>query len=92
MVVEKITIQKSNNLLFIVSVEGGGSKTNHKVYVDSGYPESLGWFDTEAFVKKSFEFLLERESKEAILEEFNISLIGKYFTEYEEEIGTQNDI
>ena len=37
-------------------------------------------------IKRSFEFLLEREPKESILREFNLNVISKYFPEYEKEI------
>ena len=37
-------------------------------------------------IKKSFEFLLERESKESILRKFNLKVINQYFPEYEQEI------
>ena len=33
-------------------------------------------------IKKSFEFLLERESNESILREFNLETIENYFPEY----------
>jgi len=37
-------------------------------------------------VRRSFEFLLEREPKESILTRFDLSLISRYFPEYEREI------
>ena len=40
----------------------------------------------EEFIKKSFEFLLERESKDSILRQFNISQKNDFFPEYEKEI------
>lgn len=45
-----------------------------------------GKFTPEELVKKSFEFLLEREGPESILPEFDLKLINKYFPEYEEVI------
>jgi len=41
----------------------------------------------EELVRKSFEFLLEREPKESILREFEITVISRYFPYYETEIG-----
>lgn len=38
-------------------------------------------------VEASFAFLLEREPKESILREFDLTVIGRYFPEYEQEIG-----
>lgn len=37
-------------------------------------------------VRRSFEFLLAREPKETILTSFGLSVIGRYFPEYEREI------
>jgi len=66
-------------------VEEGGSQTTHQVSVDRAYYEILTdkKVSAEELVKKSFEFLLERESKESILREFNLSVIQKYFPDYE---------
>ena len=41
----------------------------------------------ERLVEASFRFLLDREPKEAILRTFDISVIARYFPEYEEKIG-----
>ena len=40
----------------------------------------------EELVRKSFEFLLKRESKESIFSSFDITVISRYFPEYEAEI------
>jgi hypothetical protein len=37
-------------------------------------------------VKRSFEFLLEREPNTSILPEFDLSVIQRYFPEYERTI------
>ena len=37
-------------------------------------------------VRRSFEFLLEREPKASILRRFDLPLIGRYFPEYERTI------
>jgi hypothetical protein len=37
-------------------------------------------------VRRSFEFLLAREPKEGILSSFGLSVIGRYFPEFEREI------
>jgi hypothetical protein len=41
----------------------------------------------EDLVKTSFAFPLEREPKESILGEFDLEVIGRYFPEYEHELG-----
>jgi hypothetical protein len=65
-----------------------GRETRHLVSVSRA---TLGWLDPGAsdpsrLVRASFEFLLERESRESILREFDLMVIGRYFPEYEGEI------
>jgi hypothetical protein len=43
----------------------------------------------EQFVRRCFEFLLEREPKEAILTSFDIADISRYWPEFEEEITSE---
>lgn len=70
----------------VVLSENSGS-TNHKVTMQKDFYENLKTEQLpEEVVKKSFEFLLEKESKDAILSEFDITLIGKYFPEYPKKI------
>jgi hypothetical protein len=38
----------------------------------------------EELLRRSFEFLLQRESKESILREFDLSVIQRYFPEYDQ--------
>ncbi|KPJ65690.1 MAG: hypothetical protein AMJ45_04740 [Syntrophobacter sp. DG_60] len=84
----KILNEDQDKWVFLVEVEDKGTKTEHKVTVNREFYESLskGACSPEEFVNKSFEFLLERESKESILREFNISKISYYFPEYIREI------
>jgi hypothetical protein len=42
--------------------------------------------DPSDLVHRSFEFLLAREPKESILRSFGLSVISRYFPEYEREI------
>lgn len=75
-----------NGWIFDVEVIEGGSKTEHVVEVKKDDYERLtgGKIKPEDLVKRSFKFLLEREPKESILHEFNITKIGYYFPEWEE--------
>ena len=56
-------------------------------------PEQLrrygGEDQPERLIQASFEFLLEREPKEAILSEFELPVIERYFPEYPREIGAR---
>jgi hypothetical protein len=62
--------------------------TTHSVTVSPSYYEKLtdGQMTAETLVKKSFEFLLERESNTSILSSFDLPVIGQYFPEYERTI------
>lgn len=72
---------------FAVSVEDGGSSTHHEVTLSRGDLERLGsGREPGAFVRACFAFLLEREPKESILRSFDVSVIGRYFTEFESRI------
>ncbi|HEX9549821.1 MAG TPA: hypothetical protein VF971_01865 [Candidatus Limnocylindrales bacterium] len=42
-----------------------------------------GAIDPADLVRRSFEFLLEREPRESILRRFDLAVIGRYFPEYE---------
>ena len=83
-----ITVRKENDNEFLVTVEEEGSSTEHTVNLDYEYYSNLtdGKITRDELIKKSFEFLLKRESKESILPEFNLRIIKSYFPEYEKEI------
>ncbi|HEX7456678.1 MAG TPA: hypothetical protein VF303_04410 [Candidatus Nanoarchaeia archaeon] len=67
------------------------TKTSHLVTVSQELYQRLtgGIKSAEELVKASFEFLLEREPKESILQSFDLSQIQKYFPEYETIISSQ---
>lgn len=83
------TIEETDPYTFQVTVQEGGSQTRHQVTLKQSDYERLsgGEADPAALVEESFRFLLEREPKEAILRSFNLTVIGRYFPEYEREIG-----
>jgi len=84
-----ILVQKDGTT-YTVTVKDETSTTHSVTMSDEDYQRiSQGKCSPEELVKKSFEFLLEREPKESILSSFNITLISKYFPEYEEEIAKQ---
>jgi hypothetical protein len=73
----------------ITESDGSGSKTTHIVTLGKDYYLNLterGKIIPEEFIKKSIEFLLDRESKDAILQHFDVAQINEYFPEYEKEI------
>jgi hypothetical protein len=65
--------------------------TTHEVTVKADYAQKLtaGMLDTTELVRKSFEFLLARESNTSILRKFDLSVIAHYFPEYESVIAKQ---
>lgn len=70
-----------------VAVVDGGSSTHHKVEVSAAELDRWGTGrSAEGLVRDSFRFLLYREPKESILREFKLSVITRYFPEYEREI------
>jgi len=73
---------------FKVEVGDNDSETSHLVRVSKDYFANFSnrFSSPQDLVKKSFEFLLEREPKESILKEFDISVIKNYFPEYEKVI------
>ncbi len=83
-----IEVEKIDNSKFRVRVIEAGSETTHDVTVSPNDYTRLtnGKIELEEVVRRSFEFLLEREPKESILTRFDLSVIGRYFPEYEREI------
>ncbi|HXS71392.1 MAG TPA: hypothetical protein VN839_07415 [Patescibacteria group bacterium] len=45
--------------------------------------------EVERLLYETFDFLLERESKEQILSAFDLSVVSRYFPEYEHEIQSR---
>lgn len=84
-----VTVEKKDENTFEVTVEDEQGTSHHTVTVDDDYHQRLteGKIPKELLVKRSFNFLLERESKESILSEFDLTVISEYFSEYEDKVG-----
>lgn len=84
----RIEVEKSAEGEFLIRVTEGASKTSHRVTLRPDDFERIagGKGEPEELVRRSFEFLLEREPKESILARFDLPLIGRYFPEFEREI------
>ena len=84
-----ITVEKQDEKTFTVTVESRGT-ASYTVTVPEAYHRKLtgGSIDKEELLRRSFEFLLERESKESILPSFELSVIQRYFPEYERTIAS----
>lgn len=71
-----------------VRVTDGASTREFEVAVSEVELARLDPYATDPgdLVRRSFEFLLIREPKESILRSFGLSVIERYFPEYEREI------
>jgi hypothetical protein len=84
MQVEVRCVPEGDGYRCAVAVSEGTSSTRHTVRVSKhDFDRWSRGRSAEALVKNSFEFLLERESKESILREFDLSVIKRYFPEYD---------
>lgn len=82
-----IEILKIKDSLFEITIEST-STTKHQVTLTDHYHQALtdGKISKEDLIKQSFEFLLRRESNTMILRSFDLTVISRYFKEYENEI------
>ncbi len=81
-------IEDEKGWVFDVLVQSELEKTRHTVSLSKDDYISLTTkkISTEDFVKRCFQFLLDRESASQIKESFDISEISKYFPEFENKI------
>jgi hypothetical protein len=74
-----------------VAVDHAGRHTEHSVTVTEADLKRWGQGaekrDVEDLVIRSFEFLLEREQADSILRSFDLSVIQRYFPEYDRLLG-----
>jgi hypothetical protein len=67
-----------------VTVDHAGEQTQHMVTVRRADFERWGGGGTvDDLVSRSFDFLLEREPQSSILRTFDLSVIQRYFPEYD---------
>ena len=78
-------------LEFAVEVRDARGSSRHTVTLDPALLAQLTAgrsVGTEAFVEAVFEFLLEREPKDSIMSRFDVSIVSRYFPEFETAIGS----
>ncbi len=87
MAIEIVACEKSGPGWSVrVEVSEGSGKTSHTVSVsEDAHRRYGGEAGVEELVRRSFEFLLEREPKESILRSFDLPVIARYFPEYDRE-------
>jgi hypothetical protein len=75
----------SDPLTFDVVIEESGKETRHQVTMSVGDYDRLTKRSClpEHCVEAAFRFLLDREPKEAILPRFDVSVISRYFPDFE---------
>ena len=75
-------------LAFEVVVREGSGESRHHVTMTRAMCERLARSGRtpEACIEAAFRFLLDREPKEAILARFDVSVIQRYFPEFEREL------
>lgn len=83
-----IDVERTEGETFRVRVREGGSATEHRVTLKAADFARLARAGEthEAFLRRCFEFLLERESKESIMSSFDVMVIARYFPEFESRI------
>jgi hypothetical protein len=83
-----ISITPLTGSKYQVVVDENGTATSHEVTV---WPSDVQRYAPEStpeeLLRASFEFLLEREPKEAILRRFELPVIERYFPEYRARIA-----
>jgi hypothetical protein len=88
----KIEVEKIGEGEFQVRVIEGTSLTSHRVTMNTEDYERIAdrkgsrKVEPTELVRCAFEFLLAREPKESILQHFDLSIIGRYFAEFEREM------
>jgi len=82
-------VNSGTPMKFDVWIQEGHSESQHHVTLQqSTYTKLIGDYaiNPEILVNAAFQFLLEREPKEAILSEFDINVITTYFPDFENKI------
>ena len=84
----RIEIETLSEGEFSVRLIDEGSESSHRVTLNAEHYNRLtrGKIEPQELVRRSFQFLLERERKESILGKFDLQAIARYFPEYEREI------
>ena len=73
--------------LEVVVREGNGESRHHVTVAKDMYERlTAGQVAPERCVEAAFRFLLDREPKESILGRFDLTVISRYFPEFEQEL------
>jgi hypothetical protein len=86
-----ITVKRTGGgdpLQFDVVVRDQDGETRHHVTISRATCERLsgGQHEPERCIAAAFRFLLDREPKESILGRFDVTVISRYFPEFEQQL------
>jgi hypothetical protein len=85
--VTTIKVTSPGNTRYAVTVEDNEGVSVHEVTVTPAHVDRYAPGATpEALVEASFRFLLEHEPKHAILAQFDLPVIERYFPDYPSEV------
>ena len=86
--IEVWRISEGDAIDFEVVVREGEGETRHNVTMSREMCERLtaGKHAPERCLEATFRFLLDREPKESILRRFDVTVISRYFPEFEREL------
>jgi len=77
----------------VATVDDGRGTSTHEITVATEQATDLAaatdGHDVQRLVYETIAFLLERESKESILRSFDITVVTRYFPEFESEIRSR---
>ncbi|MFN2544920.1 MAG: hypothetical protein ABR600_10205 [Actinomycetota bacterium] len=82
------THENGDSFTFEVTIEAAGSSSRHVVTLSSADYDAQGdrFSEPGEFVRRCMEYLLEREPKESILPNFDVSEIGTYFPDFKRDL------
>jgi hypothetical protein len=84
----RVASENGQSFRLEVRVREGSDETTHDVTLARSLLLRLAPGELpENFVRRCFGFLLAREAKESILRQFDVSVIGRYFPEFEKTIA-----
>jgi len=86
--IEVKPVGAAGSLEFEVIIRDAKGETRHRITMTHETYEHLtgGRSSPEHCVEAAFEFLLAREPKESILSRFDLTVISRYFPEFEREL------
>ncbi len=77
----------------VVTIDDGHGTSDHEVTVATEQATDLAaatdGHDVQRLIYETIAFLLEREPKESILRSFDITVVSRYFPEFEAEIRSR---